>query len=239
MCDMDQYIDKDCEQCHPTCAGGCTDASECDVTTVCHPDCATCSGPGADECTSCYCNASLDNGCCTCDDDYVGHANYCKLAACKDTGCEVCVENDDEHSCVYCKDNFQYIHTFDESFGYCEYCYDDDFYPYATCGGRQADGIAINLSDDVFTPGCVCSLDEHLVDGHCTTCGQHCTNCDNVKCLECEFGYHLDNTETVCIDFCPSGTVYDSLNNSGRCITEEGQYAIVDLLFQCASPVQN
>lgn len=158
MCDVDQFLphaedNKECQQCHHTCKNGCVDSEPCDVDYICHPDCAECSGPGHNECTACFCNATLDDsGCCSCDEDYVGHANYCKFGKCHDQGCHVCVDNEQEHSCVTCKDNFQYVHTEDESFGYCEYCYDDDFYPFPTCGGVEASGYTVQFQDDKYTP---------------------------------------------------------------------------------------
>lgn len=235
--------EKQCEQCHPTCKQGCDDDQPCPADFECHPDCATCDGPGKDECTSCYCNASLEGGsgpsCCTCDDDYVGHANYCKLAICEDAGCHVCVQNNDEHSCVTCKDNFQYVQADDEEFGRCEYCPDDDFYPFPSCGARSASGLIHTFSDDTFTPACECGYDQHLVDGHCTTCGKNCHDCDAVKCLECDFGFWFDHTMTVCIDFCPTGSVYDSNAMSGMCVSDSGVADIVDVSFNCVDPVQD
>jgi len=58
-------------------------------------------------------------------------------------------------------------------------------------------------------------------------------------CLECEFGYWFDNTETVCIDFCPTGSVYDSNTNSGKCVTDGEDYDILDFVFDCVTPIEN
>jgi len=138
-----------------------------------------------------------------------------------------------------CKDNYEYIQSHDEGFGYCEYCYDDDFYPYPTCGGRQRDQVFINYTDGHFESHCECDDDHHLVDGNCTTCGQNCSNCNMNTCLECEFGYWFDNTETVCIDFCPTGSVYDSNTNSGKCVTDGEDYDILDFVFDCVTPIEN
>jgi len=230
--------DKNCEQCHYTCVNGCSNGDAC-TDYACHADCATCSGPGANQCTSCHCNATLDDGCCACDagHGYLGSAHNCQLATCEDQGCDICITNDNEHSCVMCKDNFEYIQSDDEGFGYCEYCYDDDFYPYPTCGGRQRDQVVINYSDEHFESHCECDDDHHLVDGHCTTCGQNCSNCDMNRCTECEFGFWFDDTETVCIDFCPTGTVYDAAANSGSCVTDAYQSDILDFTFDCVTPI--
>lgn len=133
-----------------------------------------------------------------------------------------------------CKDNFQYVHTDDESFGYCEYCYDDDFYPYSTCGGVQADGVTVIYDDDHYDAECECDWDERFVDGYCTTCGQNCHNCDSDHCIECDFGFWLDHTRTVCIDYCPTGSVYDDATESGMCVTENGNKALLDVTFLCA-----
>jgi len=127
----------------------------------------------------------------------------------------------------------------DEGFGYCEYCYDDDFYPYATCGGRQRDQVVINYTDDVVSNSCDCDFDHHLVDGHCTTCGQNCNNCDLNRCTECDFGFMHDHTETVCVDFCPTGSVFDSASNSGSCVTDVNQYGLLDFVFDCVTPITN
>lgn len=47
----------------------------------------------------------------------------------------------------------------------------------------------------------------------------------------CEYGYWLDNTETVCIDWCPTGTTYDDVRESGKCVSASGLHSIVDLTF--------
>lgn len=230
--------DKNCEDCHYTCVNGCTDGNAC-TDYACHSDCAYCSGPACDECTECHRFAHLEDGTCVCDAGYIGSGHNCQLATCTDQGCDICIENDDEHSCVMCKDNFQYIHNEDEGFGYCEYCYDDDFYPYPTCGGRQRDQVVVQYTDDHWSTSCGCDDDHHLVDGHCTTCGTNCHNCNMDRCLECDFGMWFDHTETVCIDFCPTGSVYDSATSSGACVTDTEQYDLLDFVFDCVTPIEN
>jgi hypothetical protein len=52
----------------------------------------------------------------------------------------------------------------------------------------------------------------------------------------CEYGYWLDNTETVCINWCPTGTTYDDVRESGKCVTSSGLHSIIDLTFDCENP---
>jgi hypothetical protein len=80
---------------------------------------------------------------------------------------------------------------------------------------------------------CECKGDEIRVDGRCTTCGNNCADCDLNYCNMCEYGYWLDNTETVCINWCPTGSTYDDARESGKCVDASGLHSIIDLSFEC------
>lgn len=121
----------------------------------------------------------------------------------------------------------------DEGFWYCQYCFDDDFYAWPTCGPRDAGGLRLTFTDDQLQTQCTCQEGEVLRKGLCTTCGNHCNDCTDKYCIECDYGYWLDHTETVCINFCPTGTTYDDAFESGRCVSTYNFYDIVDYEFTC------
>lgn len=146
MCSADQYFDGvECKQCHETCFDGCTDGNKCEFYE-CHESCQTCTGPDAADCLTCYCNAQRTDpttlaSCCECNAGYNGEPHDCVNSTCEDRGCELCVDDEDEHSCIRCKENYEFVFTTDETHGYCHYCVGDDFYPYDTCGARNASGL--------------------------------------------------------------------------------------------------
>lgn len=93
--------------------------------------------------------------------------------------------------------------------------------------------MIVKFADGHYTPACECDDESRFVDGFCTTCGKNCRNCDGFRCIECEFGFFLDHTKTVCIDYCPTGSVYDDLGESGACVTDDQQYTLIEEIFQC------
>lgn len=78
-----------------------------------------------------------------------------------------------------------------------------------------------------------------IVDGKCTDCGHNCHNCDSTHCIECDFGYWLDPTGTVCMQWCPTGSVYDTTTESGSCIRPSGYWGLIDLTFSEPTPAPN
>lgn len=108
----------------------------------------------------------------------MGQPGDCHYHACADPGCEICPFTDeysDEHTCALCKDDYEWVNTNDEKFGYCRYCHDDDFYGYPTCGSRDpgGQGVRTRPNGEVIN-GCECLPNEVLIDGHCHTCGTTC-----------------------------------------------------------------
>jgi hypothetical protein len=147
---------------------------------------------------------------------------------------------------MQCKDDYEWIPTFDENWGYCHFCHNDDFYAYDTCGSKNASGLNIEghargtkfgTGFDWFNDAvCECRGNELRIDGRCTTCGNNCADCSDGYCNVCEYGYWLDNTETVCINWCPSGTTYDDARESGKCVTDNSMATLIDLTFDCEDP---
>jgi hypothetical protein len=155
MCGPNQWVGApddeglQCNNCHETCENGCEDDSACDEE--CHDDCQTCSGPGSDECITCWCNAersdeSAPRSCCVCEEEYVGSPRDCRYHSSEDDGCEVYTD-DGLHSCARCRENHEYIATFDESLGFCRWCVDNDFYGFPSCGPRDPNGLRLIYND--------------------------------------------------------------------------------------------
>jgi hypothetical protein len=52
----------------------------------------------------------------------------------------------------------------------------------------------------------------------CHSCGKNCLECEEHYCIMCEFGYWLDESGTVCVQWCASGSRYDDVTESNRCV---------------------
>lgn len=77
--------------------------------------------------------------------------------------------------------------------------------------------------------GCECLASEVLIDGRCHKCGTNCSDCAINYCTNCHFGYWLDHTHTLCIDFCPDGTVMSSTHT--RCEVQGSAATQVTYVF--------
>eukprot|EP01134_Creolimax_fragrantissima_P001497 CFRG1497T1 len=79
---------------------------------------------------------------------------------------------------------------------------------------------------------CTCNSGYVLEDTECVACSDHCAQCSNDGCLECEDGYEISPGTTVCTDFddcasvvCPGGQ---------HCVDKIGSYECVACSIHCA-----
>jgi hypothetical protein len=204
-CEWWQFGDAECTNCHSTCQRGCEDEKEC--TLSCHPSCKTCTGPTADDCVDCWCDAhrthpELQSSCCECDLGSMGSPEDCR-PICID-GCDVCSGNG-QYDCELCGTDYQLATTNSpHSPGQCEACIDEvcDNY-YADCDVK---------SHRKPCDACTCGDNQWYDDdeGRCRHCPNNCSDCQDadefgMHCKQCAPGYLFAPGADICLNFCPTG----------------------------------
>jgi len=176
------------------------EANQCTQQPTCDASCATCSGPGANECTSCNLGDELYNGQCvsTCPAGTYTDGSVC--SAC-DASCTTC-SGTGPNACTSCPSG-QVVQG----------------------GACVAAPVGCPSGQFMYNGQCVstCPSGTYVNSGTCTPCSDtHCTTCAGNVCSTCNAGYYFNTpTQNLCVlsADCPIGT---GSGANGRCNTCTG-----------------
>jgi len=179
------------------CVGGqclCNDGfSGPDCSLICDLSCRKCSGIQADQCSSCYSNATLSSNICTCDSGFLQNSttkkcappNICHATCLTCSGpinseCLTCVNNASLIMSKFCSCDIGYVRSGD--LAVCIACDPTCL----TCQGTTASScLTCKINAHLSGAACVCDDGYYMNgSGFCTTCSANCSTC-NISASTC------------------------------------------------------